>query len=376
MSRVLVTSTPGAGHVLPLLRLARALRDRGDEVRWAVAAGVVASLEREGFAATPAGPEEGERRDEYRRRFPDVPFGGPGARSHAFPHMFGGVAAPLALPPMLAFAEEWRPDVVVHDMAEMAGPIVAARLGVPSVGHGFGISIPRPVVASVDEVIEPLWRSVGVEPRPYGAGDALYLDICPPPLDNGHRPVGPRHQPLRPAEGAPRVTGERPLVYVTFGTVFNKRPDVLREVVLGAAATGAGVLVTVGHDGDPAALGDLPAGVTVERFVPQAEVLPRCAAVVSHAGSGTLFGSLAHGLPNVLLPQAADQFTNAEQTVAYGAALAFADGPPSRDDVAEAVGRVLGEESFGEAAARVADAIAAMPGPAEAAEAVAALAAG
>src|SRR5688572_27509576 len=122
MSRVLVTSTPGAGHVLPLLRLARALRERGDDVRWATAAGAIPALEREGFVATPAGPEEAERRDEYRRRFPDLPFAGPGMRAHAFPNMFGGIAAPLTLPPVLAYAERWRPDVVVHDMAEMAGP--------------------------------------------------------------------------------------------------------------------------------------------------------------------------------------------------------------------------------------------------------------
>ncbi|HEX8001205.1 MAG TPA: glycosyltransferase [Mycobacteriales bacterium] len=372
MSRVLLTSTPGAGHVLPLLRLARALRDRGDDVRWAVGPGGVDTVRREGFEAVEAGPAERERHAEYRRRHPDGPPPGPATRAHAFPHMFGGVAAPETLAAALPLAEEWRPDVVVHEVAEMAGPILAGRLGVPSVAHAFGIPVPTAILPAVDAVLEPLWRAHGLAPRPYGADD-LYLDICPAPLHNGETPPAARVQPLRPADGGARVPAERPLVYVTFGTVFNAQPGVLREVVLGAAATGADVLVTTGHDGDPAALGDLPATVTVERFVPQADVLPRCAAVVSHAGSGTLFGALAHGLPSVLLPQAADQFTNAAQASAYGAAVAFGPGAPAAREVEAAVRRVLEEESFAAAAARVAEAIAAMPGPAEAAAAVAAL---
>ncbi|HEV2890625.1 MAG TPA: glycosyltransferase [Frankiaceae bacterium] len=372
MSRVLVTSTPGTGHVLPLLRLARALRDRGDDVRWAVGPRGIDLVRREGFEAVEAGPGEPERHEEYLLRHPDVPPPGPARRVHAFANMFGGVAAPAFLRAVLPFAEEWRPEVVVHDVGEMAAPVVAARLGVPCVAQAFGIPAPLPAVAAAGAVLEPLWREHGLEPRPYGTDD-LYLDVCPPPLHNGQTPPAAGVRQVRPAEGAPRVAGGRPLVYVTFGTAFNKQPGPLREVVLAAAASGADVLVTVGTDGDPASLGDLPGNVAAERFVPQAEVLPRCAAVVSHAGSGTLFGALAHGLPNVLLPQGADQFTNAERTAACGAGVAFGPGEPVRDDVAAAVARVLEEPSYAEAAARVAEAIAAMPGPEAAAEAVAAL---
>ena len=372
MSRVLMTSTPGTGHVLPLLRLARALRDRGDEVRWAVGPRGIDLVRREGFDAVEAGLGEPERFGEYLRRYGNAAPVGPEARAHAFANMFGGAAAPVMLASVLPFAEEWRPAVVVHDVGEMAGPIVAARLGVPCVAHSFGIPVPLDAVAAAGDVLAPLWREQGLHPRPYGTDD-LYLDVCPPPLDNGEAPPAARRLHVRPADAAPRVPDERPLVYVTFGTAFNKDSGLLREVLLGTAATGADVLATIGNDGDRDALGDLPDNVTVERFVPQAEVLPRCAAVVSHAGSGTLFGALAHGLPNVALPQGADQFLNAERAAACGAAIAFPPGPPARDDVAAAVARVLEEASFADAAARVAEAIAAMPGPGEAAAEVAAL---
>lgn len=372
MTRVLITTTPGLGHVLPLLRLGRALRECGAEVRWVVGPSRCALLAAEGFAATPGGLDERPRFAEYLRRHPEAAtITGPAKRRHGYAHMFGGVAAPAMAPDLLAAAVEWRPDVVVRDAGELAAPIVAARLGVPCVVQAFGVPIPRDVVAGAEAVLAPLWEEYGVPARPADGYDALYVDICPPVLDNGHAPPIPRRH-LRPADAAPRVPRDRPLVYVTFGTVFNA-PERLRAVVLEAAVAGADVLVTIGADGDPAALGDLPPNVTVERFVPQAEVLPRCAAVVSHGGSGTTFAALAHGVPNVLLPQGADQFENAERSAAAGAAVAFPPGSPAPGAVTDAVRRVLEDPSYAAGAAAVAADIAAMPEPAEAAAAVVAL---
>ena len=87
--------------------------------------------------------------------------------------------------------------------------------------------------------------------------------------------------------------------------------DVLRLLLDALADVDCNVLMTVGHRGDPASLAPWPANATVERFVPQAEVLPHCSVVVSHGGSGTTYGALAHGLPLLMLPHAADQFDNA-----------------------------------------------------------------
>ena len=70
--------------------------------------------------------------------------------------------------------------------------------------------------------------------------------------------------------------------------------------------------MAVGPQVEPASLGEQPAHVQVEPWVDQAEVLDRCTAVVSHAGSGTFLGALARGLPQLCLPLAADQFRNAE----------------------------------------------------------------
>ena len=117
-----------------------------------------------------------------------------------------------------------------------------------------------------------------------------------------------------------RHLGGRPLVYATFGTVFNDA-RLLSMVVNAISSLPVSVVATVGLNNDPAMLGDQPTHVHVAQFVPQDDLLSHCAAVVSHGGSGTFLASLARGLPQLLLPQGADQFLNADAGESAGVAI-------------------------------------------------------
>jgi UDP:flavonoid glycosyltransferase YjiC (YdhE family) len=125
------------------------------------------------------------------------------------------------------------------------------------------------------------------------------------------------------------------------------------------------VVATVGPSGDPAAMGPRPDNVHVARYVPQSLLLPHVAAVVSHAGSGTLLATMAAGLPQLCLPQAADQFRNAAACEGADAGLALAGDAATADAVAAAVRRLLDDDRFRAGAARLAEEIASMPSPAE-----------
>jgi MGT family glycosyltransferase len=123
------------------------------------------------------------------------------------------------------------------------------------------------------------------------------------------------------------------------------------------------VVATVGSELDPAALGHAPANVRVERFVPQAEILPRASAVVCHGGSGSVLGALAHGLPLVLLPMGADQPQNAERCADLGAGLVLDVVTAAPDDVRDAVSEVLSEPGYRAAAERLRAELESLPGP-------------
>ena len=94
-------------------------------------------------------------------------------------------------------------------------------------------------------------------------------------------------------------------------------------------------------------------------------MLPRCAAVVSHGGSGTVLAALAHGLPSVLLPMGADQPENADRCEELGVSVVLDVIGATPADVRAAVAALDGCRP---AAARLQAEIARMPGPEHAVE--------
>ena len=347
----------------PLLALARALNGRGHEVAFATAADWAPRLEQEGFDVLPAGIGNAEARA-------TIPFDDLGRvppqelRLFLFPRIFATGHAPAKLPDLLARAAEWRADAIVHESADLAAPLAAAVLGIPSVNHSFGVMVPLSVLRRAAELVAPLWREHGLEPDPHaGAFRGLYVDIAPPSFARD-KPLGSAVR-LRPA--TPRSAKGAPLVYATMGTVWNE-PAQFR--ILLDALAGRTALVTTGLGVDPAMLEPVAPGIRVERFVPQEEVLPRARAVVSHGGSGTMLGALAHGLPLVLLPQGADQFDNAEACRAAGVAIVLMPAEADAGSVRASLDRVLDEPEYAAAAGRLAEEIAAMPPPADVAIAV------
>lgn len=372
--RALFASPSGLGHVNPMLPLALAVRDAGHEVRWATGASARDHVEGHGIPTTVVGLPDAERMAAFRARYPEeASMRGEERASFMFPRLFGAVAAPAAVDGLLELTSAWPPDLVVHDQAEFAAPAVAASLGVPNVCHGFGFVVPGERVALAGELAADAWARVGLEPRAYGGCyDHLYVDVYPPSL----QPDVPTHVGRRvhrrpasgdaspgerlPSEVEARLGTGRPLVYLTFGTVFNVHATFARAVE-GLAALDVEVVATVGPSGDPTAFGAPPPNVHVARYVPQSLLLPHVAVVASHAGSGTLLATLAAGLPQLCLPQAADQFRNAAAVEGAGAALALRGDEATADAVGAAVQRLLDEPAFTAGARRLADEIAAMP---------------
>ena len=110
--------------------------------------------------------------------------------------------------------------------------------------------------------------------------------------------------------------------------------------------------------------------------MPLSAVLPRCDAVLCHAGTGTTLAALAAGLPLVLVPQGADQFDNARACQRAGAARVLLPDQVTPAAVGEAVSTVLRQDSSERAAALLlATEIAAMPSAAEVAGALTSIAA-
>jgi MGT family glycosyltransferase len=150
---------------------------------------------------------------------------------------------------------------------------------------------------------------------------------------------------------------------VTLGTTFNTGSgDLFERLLAGLSDVHADVLVTVGQHIDPADFGVQPDHVRMERFVPQEQVLRDSDLVISHGGSGSLMGALAHGLPSVLLPLGADQPHNAQRAVELGIARVLDAATASPEEIGQAANALLADDAAADRARQVAAEIDGLPG--------------
>ena len=372
--RVLFCCRPAYGHVLPLLPLATACRDAGHDVLFGTGARLLPRLQELGFRAEPVGIsiEEADRlalRDdpalkdlprEERWRFGVV--------------VFGDVLARRTFDDIGPLLDDNHTDLLVYDEVDVGAAAAARRAGVPAVAHSLGRQLPDLIRAAALERLEQVLRAAEPNVR---VGDLFeanaYLDICPPSLQDKSMSDPAERIPLRPV--APIASGDavpdwvaakraRPLVYLTLGTYVSGNVDSLRTAAAGLGLLDIDALVTVGPDGDPAALAPLPDSIRVERFVPQGVLLPHVDVVAHHGGSGTMLGALSHGLPQLLLPHGADQFMNAQALLDTGAGRRLLPEEISPPAVADAVQALIDDPAYRESARVVAAEIAAMPEPA------------
>lgn len=155
------------------------------------------------------------------------------------------------------------------------------------------------------------------------------------------------------------------MVYATLGTVFGYDRE-LRSILLDAfAELDVDVVMTVGRAADPARI-TAPPNVQIERYVPQSQILPSAAAVVSHAGLGTMIGAIAAGVPMVLIELGADHAVNATRAADIGIARTFRRDSVDATSLRAAVDAILTDPLPRSRSRAVADEYARLPPPAAA----------
>jgi MGT family glycosyltransferase len=176
----------------------------------------------------------------------------------------------------------------------------------------------------------------------------------PPP---NVRYVGPQLDDPEWTSGATwRPEGDGPLVLVAASSTFQRQTGLLRRAAAALGRLPVRGVLTTGRAIDPADV-PAPANVRVVRAAPHRAVLAEAAAVVTHAGHGSVLKALAAGVPLVCLPMGRDQKDNAVRVLRLGAGVRE-DQEASPERIAAAVRRVLEEPAHATAARRFADTLA------------------
>ncbi|QTE28126.1 glycosyltransferase [Pengzhenrongella sicca] len=355
--RLLFTFAGGEGHLQPMLPLARTAADAGHTVAVTGALSLEPTVRGAGLEFIATGPDVRPQR----RALQPIDLA---AEYRVVGEYFAGRLAAARSADLLALCADARPDVVVHDEMDFGSAVMAEREGIP---HASVIVIGAGSFVRPDQVAEPLSQlraDHGLPADPDLEMLTRGLILCPFPRSfrDPTDPLPPsarffrREHVGRPGPSTPlleRLAGG-PTVYLTLGTIFNTESgDLFSRVLAGVRELDVQVVVTVGRGLDPAELGPVPRNVRVERYVPQAALLPHCAAVISHGGSGSVLGALTHGLPMVCIPLGADQPLNAARCTALGVGRVLDALTLTPDDVIAAASAVLAEPRYRDAAAQV-----------------------
>jgi UDP:flavonoid glycosyltransferase YjiC (YdhE family) len=368
--KIMFASLGAYGHLYPMMPLALACAAAGHETVIAVGPPFLGRLPLPSVEGYPPDLDLGWAIEETKRRHPEL------AGSDFSFAMFADVTAENVVPTMIEQCERMQPDLVIFEGMNTGAGVAASVLGIPAAAYAIALT------TTVYTTLHPLtvsyqrdnWlRRNRTPPEEDGLLAAALINPAPPTVGRTDS-IGVPMIPIRSlaynesSAGVPRwlsAARTRPRVYLTLGTVSFGAVEVLSRAISEIAPLDVDILVAVGPEGEPAALGVLPDNVYVERFVAQSAVLPLVDLIVHHGGTGTVLGALGIGLPQLLLPQGADQFLNAEMLTAAGAVRAVTNDAQQPGAIGEAVQALLADCPERRAAIRLRDEIAAMPAPAE-----------
>jgi UDP:flavonoid glycosyltransferase YjiC (YdhE family) len=363
--RILCTFVGGFGHLTPMLPLARAARAAGHEVAIAGSGGLVPRIEEAGFAAYATSPVP--HHDSSAAARDTTPLEAVRARAAEieFAQNFGDRGARRMAAAVSPLLEDLQPDLVLRDETDLGTTIAAERHGVPVATQlvlASGLLVRPELVAPALDAVR-LEHGLAPDPDLTRLTSGLVLSHFPPGFRSPDAPLRLRPAHYRSSDHpTPERAVDRPLVYATLGTIFNKSSgDLFERLLAGLAGLDADVVVTVGRQLDPAAFGPQPPHVRVERFVAQEDVLRTASVMVSHGGSGSLLAALAHGVPSVLLPLGADQPHNALRGEQLGVATSLDAATATPTAIAEAVRAALRDDTMHARCTAVADDVRAMP---------------
>ncbi|MER7819963.1 macrolide-inactivating glycosyltransferase [Streptomyces sp. NPDC096153] len=276
-----------------------------------------------------------------------------------------------ALPQLAeAFAGD-EPDLVLHDITSYPARVLAHRWGVPAISlspnlvawDGYEEEVGEPMTAGLRATQRgrayyarfASWLSengIGTHPDPFVGRPARSLVLIPRVLQpNADRVDESVHSFVGACQGDRAEQGEwrRPagagkVLLVSLGSAFTKQPGFYRECVKAfGELPGWHVVLQIGTFVDPAELGPVPANIEVRDWVPQLAILREADAFVTHAGAGGSQEGLATATPMVAVPQAVDQFGNADMLASLGVARHLPMEEATADNLREAVLTLVGD---------------------------------
>ena len=367
MPTALVFSVPAVGHVHPTLPIVAELVRRGTRVVYYCGEEMRPKIEATGA--------------EFRRIAWEY--------GHLFAARLSSVTQ-LALeqvrsveawmPELLLEIARLGPDYILNDFMALWGRVAARALGLPlvtfcsSFALGKDVLPPAALMTALDVGISPrraamlralrresarLSRRYPIRPMktPLGMfamdGDLVLVATSrsfqpkSEDYDDRFQFVGPCFAPRAgdAATGLPPLD-DRPLVYVSLGTVFNRDTAFFERCARAFEDGRYQVIMSVGKHGQYVSAAARHPHIHAMPYVPQLEVLSRAALFITHGGMNSTAEGICNEVPLLVAPQGADQFVVARriEETGVGRKLSFWHRSPKR--LRALVDEVVGDQQI------------------------------
>jgi zeaxanthin glucosyltransferase len=145
-----------------------------------------------------------------------------------------------------------------------------------------------------------------------------------------------------------KLDPEKPLVFISMGTLQNGLKHVFRLAAQAAAGFPVQTVISLGGGMKPEDLGPLPGNPIVVSYAPQLELLERAALTIFHGGLNTALESLAHGVPMIAIPVTFDQPGVGARLVRSGTGRTIPMGELSAERLAAEMAEILSKPQYKE----------------------------
>ncbi|MEU2393186.1 macrolide-inactivating glycosyltransferase [Streptomyces sp. NPDC007369] len=369
-AHIAMFSIAAHGHVNPSIEVIRELVARGHRVSYAIPASFADKVAETG--ATPVIWTSTLPTDDQPEAW------GTELIDHLEPFLDDAVQA---LPQLAAAFDGDEPDLVLHDITAYPARVLAHRWGVPAVSlspnlvawEGYEEEVAAPMAAGLRASERgrayyarfSAWlaeHGIDEDPDRFVGRPRRSIVLIPRALQPHADRVDPAvHTFVGACQGERGVQGawERPagagkVLLVSLGSTFTQQPAFYRACIEAfGGVPGWHVVLQIGRFTDVGELGEVPANVEVHRWVPQLDVLRKADAFITHAGAGGSQEGLATGTPMVAVPQAVDQFGNADMLQALGVARHVPMEEADARTLREAVEALLADPEVARRAAEI-----------------------
>ena len=241
---------------------------------------------------------------------------------------------------LVALAERTgKPDAIVTDPFLSAVAFAAEKLAVPMMVAGWPAQanldenqmfpVQRDLSSDSQQRIQRLCDKFGLQGDYFSKGAApsivspyLHLTYFTPDWYMGEATMmlpqtqfvgGTKQLPVdAPPAWLDDIPEDKPLALITLGTIFSGDLGFFSWAAQAVARAGLIPVVVLGWNPiEPDKKAELkralPGGTRLLNWAPFEHVLPRCKIMIHHGGMGTTHYAIVHGVPQIVVPHAADQ---------------------------------------------------------------------